>query len=397
MIADDDLPRSCEVVVIGGGIVGAACADALARAGAEIVLIEQRQLASGASGACEGDVLLSDKEPGAELELGRLGQAIYDELEERLATDIHVERKGALVLHREGVDVAAVTAYVDRMRAAGVKAEVVNSKEVRHLEPALSSDVVVGAFFPDDLQVWPMKVVIGLALSAALAGAKIVSGTRVDEITITNDSVTGVRTSRGPVSCNAVVMAAGVGSIPLLKQCGVHLPLEGRKGQIVVTEPRPGLIRRKLFDGSYAGTVHSTRSGLQISTVLETTHRGNVLIGSSRDRSDLDDRARISVSAAMVKQAIKFVPELRHLGVIRTYAGFRPYLPDALPAIGRTTAVSGLILATGHEGSGINTGPVTGELVARIYTGKPLDIDLAAFNPDRFSEVGPSGCAGDAA
>jgi glycine/D-amino acid oxidase-like deaminating enzyme len=165
------------------------------------------------------------------------------------------------------------------------------------------------------------------------------------------------------------------------------LPLFGRKGQIVVTDPRPGLIRRKLFDAGYADTVHSATASLQISTVLETTRRGNVLIGSSRSAEDRDRAARLSVSAAMIAQAVKFVPALRDVRVIRTYAGFRPFLPDSLPAIGRTQRLDGLILATGHEGSGIILGPITGELVAEIYANKTPRVDLTAFDPDRFVGV----------
>jgi D-hydroxyproline dehydrogenase subunit beta len=380
----DELPASCDVAVVGGGIVGAACTEALSRLGVDVALIERGQLTSGCSGACEGDVLLSDKEPGPELDLGKAGQALYDELAARLPIDIEIEHKGALILNLTADGAAGTAAYVERMQAAGVQARAITGDEARELEPALSPDVAGGAFFPADLQVWPMKVVIGLALAAQTEGARIVCNTSVEGIEIAAGRVTGIRTSRGSVICQAVVMAAGAAGSTLLAGCGVDLPLGARKGQIVVTEPRPGLIRRKIFDAGYTDTVHSVTASLQVSTVLETTHRGNVLIGSSRDATDPDSEARLAVSAAMIRHAVAFVPALAGLRAIRTYAGFRPYLPDSLPAIGKTGRLDGLLLAVGHEGSGINMGPITGELIAELYAGKTPRVDLTAFDPDRF-------------
>lgn len=383
-----DLRSVGEVVVIGAGIVGAACAEALARRGADVTLIERYHPTSGASGACEGNIILSDKEPGPELDLGRAARVAYDALAARLPIDCDIERRGSLMVTTESKRAEPIAAYVRQLVHEGVEARLLTGGETRELEPSLSSNVVAGAFFPDGLHVWPMKVVMGLILAAQTLGATLVTNTEVEAIEVERGAVTGVRTSRGCMKCSAVVVAAGVASLSLLGGCGLEMPLRSRKGQIVVTAPYPGLITHNVLDANYMDTVHSDTDSLQVSSVLEMTRRGNMLIGSSRDVNDIDPAARLTVTGRLIERALMLIPALARVLAIRTYAGFRPYLPDARPAIGRTRAVSGLIVATGHEGSGILLGPVTGELVADVYFHRRARVDLAAFDPDRFARAG---------
>jgi glycine/D-amino acid oxidase-like deaminating enzyme len=123
---------------------------------------------------------------------------------------------------------------------------------------------------------------------------------------------------------------------------------------------------------------------LELSTVVETTWDGDVLVGSSRERRGFDTRVDPAVTAAMVERAARLFPRLPGLRVAAAWAGLRPWLPDHLPAIGPSRAVPGLWLATGHEGAGVALGPVTGRLVAQLYCGEPPVVDPAPFDPDRF-------------
>jgi glycine/D-amino acid oxidase-like deaminating enzyme len=138
---------------------------------------------------------------------------------------------------------------------------------------------------------------------------------------------------------------------------------------------------------SYMASVADPGAGLQVTTVLETTWEGDVLVGSSRERRGFDLSVDPGVSAQMLARAARLAPGLRRLPVAAAWAGLRPWLPDHLPAIGPSSQVDGLWLATGHEGAGVGLGPITGKAIAKCYVGDAVGLDLAAFNPDRFAAV----------
>jgi D-hydroxyproline dehydrogenase subunit beta len=185
-----------------------------------------------------------------------------------------------------------------------------------------------------------------------------------------------------------VVVAAGPWSRDLVEAAGVALPLEPRKGQLVrLRAPKADepFIRHKVVEAAYLASVASDDAGLQVTSVVETTWDGDVLVGSSRERRGFDLAADDAVSDAMRERAAQLFPRLRELPVDAAWAGLRPWLPDHLPAIGASSAVQGLWLATGHEGAGVALGPVTGRLVAQLYTGETTILDPSPFAPDRFA------------
>jgi D-hydroxyproline dehydrogenase subunit beta len=186
------------------------------------------------------------------------------------------------------------------------------------------------------------------------------------------------------------VLAAGVWTAPLAATAGLTLPLEPRKGQLVrlrAQDPSPRFIEHKVVDGSYLRSVASADAGLQVTTVLETTWDGHVLVGSSRERRGFDVAVDEAVSEAMVARAARLMPSLAGLRRDAAWAGLRPWLPGGLPAIGPSAAADGLWIATGHEGAGVALGPITGRLVAQALCGEPLLMPLDPFSPDRFCDI----------
>jgi D-hydroxyproline dehydrogenase subunit beta len=200
--------------------------------------------------------------------------------------------------------------------------------------------------------------------------------------------VTALDTTAGRLPCAAAVIAAGPWSRALAEAAGAALPLEPRKGQLVrlrAAERDPRSIRHKVVEAGYLASVTSAEAALQVTTVLETTWEGDVLVGSSRERRGFDLSVDASVSAAMLDRATALMPGLRDLPVDAAWAGLRPWLPDHLPAIGPVGAVDGLWINTGHEGAGVALGPVSGRLLAQLYAGEPPLLDPAPFAPDRFT------------
>ena len=369
-----------DVVVVGAGIVGAAVARELAVRGVAVTLLDRGAVSSGTTGLGEGNVLCSDKDAGPELELARAGLALYGELEARLGDEARIRRKGALIVHPEADTWAG---EAERVARVGVpEARLLDAAEVRALEPELTGAVHGASFFPDDLQCDPRAIARALAREAAAAGAVVRERCEVAAVAPPAVLLRGGERVRA----DAVVLAAGAWSRALAEGAGLPLPLEPRKGQLVrLAAPRPGLVRHKVVDGSYLRSVVSGGGGLELSTVVETTWEGDVLVGSSRERRGFDTSVDPRVSAAMVARAARLFPRVAALPAAAAWAGLRPWLPDHLPAIGPSRVVPGLWLATGHEGAGVALGPVTGRLVAQLHAGEAPVIDPTPFDPDRFA------------
>ena len=376
--------------MVGAGIVGAAVARELAVRGVEVTLLDRGAVASGTTGLGEGNVLASDKEAGPELDLTVAGLAVYAELESRLGDEARIRRKGALIVHPDPGTWAAEPARLARMAVPGARR--LEPGEVRALEPELTGPLCGASLFPGDLQCDPRAIACALAREAAAAGATVYEDCTVDAI-LTDPAavpalrrVTAVVAGGERIAARAVVVAAGPWSAALAASAGLALPLEPRKGQLVrLSAPRPGLVRHKVVDGSYLGSVTSSAPELQLSTVVETTWDGDVLVGSSRERRGFDTAVDPELSRRLIARAAQLFPALSGLPVAAAWAGLRPWLPDHLPAVGPSRRVDGLWLATGHEGAGVALGPVTGRLVAQLYCGEPPVADPAPYSPDRFA------------
>lgn len=337
-----------DAIVVGAGICGASAAYFLRERGLEVLVLDRAGVAAGTTGRGEGNVLVSDKPPGVERDLAVLGRRLWTELGDRFA-EARVTRKGALTLdHPEGRDVG-------------------------DLEPSLAPGVVA-LRDPDELQVDPA----GLA-RALLAGIAVREG--ADVVAVGPGGVTLANGER--LAGGAVVVATGPSADVL-----TGLPVEPRKGQLVALAAPPGLIRHKLIEASYAEAVASADDGRLIASVIEQTLDGDeILVGSSRERVGFDPRVDAGVSRAMIERAARFVPALGSLPVRRAWCGFRPWLPDRLPAIGPLDDGS-VWVTTGHEGSGVGLGPISGLLLAQMITREPTECDVSPFDPRRFTPAG---------
>jgi D-hydroxyproline dehydrogenase subunit beta len=375
----------CDVVVIGAGAVGAACAYHLAQAGLQVTVVDRGSVAGGTTGAGEGNILVSDKEPGPELELALLSLRVWRELPSALTEPAELDLKGGLVVAATGDELTGLTALAEAHRAAGVEAIPVAPDRLNELEPELAADLAGGMLYPQDMQVQPMLAAAHLIAAAKRHGARVQLGEPVTGLLRAGERVTGVRTSRGPLAAGAVVNAAGVWSGQIASLAGVDLPVLPRRGFILVTEPLGPLIRHKVYAASYVADVHDSSEDLETSPVIEGTASGTVLIGSSRERVGFDSRLSMTALARMARQAIRLVPVLGRVRALRAYHGFRPYSPDHLPMIGADGRAPGLFHACGHEGAGIGLSAATGLLVAEQVTGRPTSLSLAAFAPDRFA------------
>lgn len=351
-----------DVVVMGAGIIGAACAQALKARGLDVLVVDRHGPASGTSAAGEGNVLLSDKEPGPELELAKVSRDLWPEL----AEDAEWEEKGGLVVATTPDASEPLKAFAAKQRAAGVDACELTAEEALQQEPHLNPAITAAVHYLQDAQLNPVK-----------ATRTLLRGIRITRAEVSATDGRSVTTADGVISCGAVVNATG----PWARNFGVNvLP---RRGVVLVTTPIPGTIRHKVYDADYVGAVASGDADLQTSGVVESTQAGTVLIGSSRQRKGFDDTIESKVLKALALKAIALFPMLSGVPVMRAYGGFRPYAPDHLPIIGEDPRTPGLWHATGHEGAGVGLAPATGRLLADLLTGTSPQLDPHPFRVDR--------------
>ncbi|MEU3248407.1 FAD-binding oxidoreductase [Streptomyces sp. NPDC006875] len=375
---------TCDVVVVGAGMVGAACALYTARAGLDVAVVDRGPVAGGTTGAGEGNLLVSDKPPGPELDLALLSARLWAGLGEELGGAVEYEPKGGVVVAATPEGLTALEEFAAGQRSAGVSAVPVPADRLRDLEPCLAPGLAGAVHYPQDTQVMP-------ALAAAhllrASGARLLTGRTVTEVLRgTGGSVRGVRTDRGDLHAPVVVNAAGTWGAEVAALAGVRLPVLPRRGFVLVTEPLPPRVRHKVYAADYVADVASDSAALQTSPVVEGTAAGPVLIGASRERVGFDRSFSLPAVRALAAGAIGLFPFLAEVRALRTYLGFRPYLPDHLPAIGPDPRVPGLLHACGHEGAGIGLAAGTGHLIAQVLTGGPTDLDLTPFGPDRFAQ-----------
>ncbi|MEV7789272.1 FAD-binding oxidoreductase [Streptomyces sp. NPDC088106] len=375
-------PLTCDVVVVGAGMTGAACALYAARAGLDVTVVDRGSVAGGTTGAGEGNLLVSDKAPGPELELALLSHRLWAQEAQELGQVVEYEAKGGLVVAETSEALDGLRTFADAQRTAGVTADPVPAERLHDLEPRLAPGLAGGVHYPQDAQVMP-------ALAAAhllrASGARLLTGREVTGVLRTPaGAVRGVRTDRGDLHAPAVVNAAGPWGGELAGLAGVFLPVLPRRGFVLVTEPLPPRIRHKVYAADYVADVAGDSAALGTSPVVEGTAAGPVLIGASRERVGFDRSLSLPTVRALAAGATRLFPFLSGVRALRTYAGFRPYLSDHLPAVGPDPRAPGLFHACGHEGAGIGLATGTGVLIAQALTGRTPELDLAPFRPDRF-------------
>lgn len=382
---------SPDLVVIGAGIVGAACAYRAALAGISVTVVERGPIVAGTTGAGEGNILVSDKAPGPELALALLSVRHWLAMADlpldggTFGAAVELEAKGGLVVATGQPALDGLARLASWQRAAGVEAEAVPAPGLYEQEPHLTGGLAGGYRYPQDMQVQPMLAAAHLLRLARRAGAAVLTHEPVTGFLRDGQRVTGVRTARRDIPAGAVLNAAGTWAAQVAALAGVRVPVAPRRGFILVTEPLPALIRHKVYLADYVDDVASDSAALQTSAVVEGTRSGTVLIGATRERVGFDAAWSMTALRQLAAGAVRLFPLLRDVAAIRAYRGFRPYCPDHLPVIGPDPRTPGLHHACGHEGAGIGLSLGTAHLITQGLLGEPPDLDPHPFRPDRFT------------
>lgn len=387
--------QQADVVVIGGGIIGCSIAYNLKKKGVKkVVLVERRGIGEETSSACDGGVNLQTKAPGPALNLAKRSVKIYETLAQELDYDIHFEKYGGMVMVDTPDLMELVEHSVAEQVAAGVDVTILSGDKARELEPCLSKRVLAVTYCPDDGRVSPIYTTIGYAKAAARLGVEILPNTTVTNVLTEHGQVVGVETSRGLIRTETVVNACGVYAPQVGKMVGLDIPIIPRKGNIVVTEQVASCVKHNLICARYIALKHNpdlakTSSDpsmrLGVNLFLEQSLDGNIIFGSNREWGGYNKSTSFEILCAICDYATNFVPFLKDLNIIRTFAGLRPYCEGG-PILGPVDGIHGFIMAAGHEGDGLAMAPITGDIMSDYILSEQVTEDIRPFLFSRFQK-----------
>ena len=369
-----------DAIVIGAGIVGAACAWRLAAEGLRVLVLDASFPGGGTTAAAMGHVVVMD-DSEEQLALTRYSQGLWTELAPELPSACERDPCGTLWVAEDDEQMEAVRAKHAFYAARGVATEILDGAAVARSEPELRPGLAGGLRVPGDSVVYPPAAARFLLEKAAGLGAEIRGRARVQEI-----RHGGVVVAGSALEAGIVVNAAGAEASRLTP----GLPIVPRKGHLAITDRYPGFCSHQLVELGYLRSAHEM-TGESVAFNLQPRATGQLLIGSSRALVGWERSVNQRVLGEMLRRAIHFLPRLRALSVLRVWTGFRPTTPDKLPYIGPWEDTRGLWIAAGHEGLGVTTSLGTAKLLTDLVLGRPTAIDAAPFAPGRVAgRVGPA-------
>ena len=365
--------RTFDVLIVGAGIVGAACALELASAGLSVGVIECDTVGSGATAAGMGHLVVMD-DSEAQLQLTRYSQTLWEELVRPDPRPHEYTRCGTIWVAEDASEMQAVHKKYELYRTHGIPCEVLDERQLAELEPNVRPGLAGGLLVPEDSAVYPPRSAALLLQRALDLGAELIHA-RVLKLlpqgVYLNTSIS--------VFAERLVIANGARVIELLPE----VPVEPKKGHLVITDRYPGYVRHQLVELGYIKNAHATH-GDSVSFNVQPRPTGQLLIGSSRQPGVATREVEHAMVGRMLEQALRYLPGLGELHCVRTWVGFRAASPDGLPLIGPHPSRPGVWLATGHEGLGVTTSQATARLLAAQLLQREPEIPVEPYLPSRF-------------
>ncbi|MBL8234551.1 MAG: FAD-dependent oxidoreductase [Bryobacterales bacterium] len=366
---------TADVVIIGAGIVGAACADALSRDGLRVTIIEPAMVGGGATAAGMGHLLVLDDNE-AEFALTRYSRGLWNELASEMPAEVEYDPCGTLWAAADGEEMAAVHQKHAYYSSRGVRVETLDAKQLAGAEPNLRPGMAGGLLIRDDALIYSPRAALWFVERALARGAMLLRGKRVAQI-----MDYGVRLEDGThVDAAKIVCASGSWATHLVS----GLEIKPRKGHLVITDRYPGFVRHAVIELGYLKSAHGSATE-SVAFNAQPRKTGQILIGSSRQFGVTDTGINAHMLTRMLQRAIEYMPAIAHLSVLRTWAGFRAATPDKLPIIGRLPDRPNAYIATGHEGIGITTSLGSAMILRDLIAGRAPAIDPAPYAVERFA------------
>jgi sarcosine oxidase subunit beta len=373
-----------DILIIGGGVIGSASCYYLSKKNLDVTLVEKCGIATGSSGSCDGFVFLQSKNDRDLISLTLKSLEIFKNLGSELSYDIEFNRCGGLVIFADKYSPEDISFFLEGQKKNCIKSEVLDYNGLKKIEPFISKDAKYATYCRDEAQINPIALNFGFILEAKRKGARVFTNEEVLSFEIDKNSaasespiavknrlklVKKVITNTGrQIFAKDIILCTGAWTGNLGKVLGINIPIKPRRGNLVVTEVVPEIIRHLILDYDYICCKFDENRKMGLT--VEQTKNGNLLIGSTREFTGFKDDYDLKKISQIVRRAQKYFPLLSDVSLIRIFSGFRPYSPDFKPLIGLIPSFSNLWIAAGHEGDGIALSPVTGMLVSELILRK---------------------------
>ena len=370
------MSQAFDLIIVGAGIVGAACAAECARGRLKVLVLDRGPIGGGTTGAGMGHIVVMD-DSEAQFALTSYSRSLWYGRVAELPGDIEYDQCGTLWLAADDEELAEVRRKQTFYTKRGVRVEVLGAADVAQAEPNLRPGMAGGLRVPDDAVLYPPCAARFLLEEAVRHGAEVRNGVTVREL-LPEGGVALVDGSR--ISAGISVNATG----PWSPELSESVPVRKRKGHLVITDRHPGFVHHQIVELGYLKSAHSHNTS-SVAFNIQPRKTGQVLIGSSRQFDAEDTSVDQSILDRMLHRAFEYMPDLGQLSALRVWTGHRAATPDKLPVIGPSAENSRIWLATGHEGLGITTSLGTGRLLADMLLNRTSEIPTAPYSPARFA------------
>ncbi len=366
--------QRADVVIVGAGSTGLSAAYELAKAGADVLVVDKSYLAAEAAGRNPGGIRQIGRDVD-EMPLMRAAMRRWHQLDEELDQAINLAEDGYLWVALGEQEMALHRELAERDAAFGVKEIVLDREGLRELAPAIS-DFVVGALYsPTDCIADPFLVALGYYNAARRCGARFLFETEVTGLRLDGGRVRGLITAAGEMAAETVIVAAGPWSARIGKMAGIDIPLMPCPNQFILTDAVPRILPPFLLISGIA--------------VCRQAANGHVYIGNTNAPGGITGFSKVTDHSELYRATtniIKIVPAFRDLQVIRTWAGTLDFTPDDNFIFGHVDAVGGLIVACGFSGHGFALTPIVGQLLSELVLQGKTSLPVEAFQLSRFQE-----------
>jgi len=365
---------NADVIIIGGGVIGTACAYFLSQRGAHVLLLEQNHLGAGASGTTAAIVDIGGTSGPME-PLRSLNLESYDlilDLEQSFDQVLEIIHGGGLSVALNEREVSETRAAYEEACQSGLECDWLEVSEARRIEPLLGPQVTAAFYNPASYHLNPFRLYGGYLSAALQKGGKIEYGVKALKLETNRDEVCRVITSNGDYHADWVVIAGGAHTPEILASIGLEVPIVPARGQVILTEPCSVKTEHIL---SFADHLY-----------LKQTAAGNFYLGSHTEFVGFDHSITLDKITGYVRVFAKAVPLLTRLRALRFFTGFRPISEDSLPIIGPVPDCSRLIVASGHGRTGVRYSASTGKAVSELIVDGETELPMDAFAVDRFAD-----------
>ncbi|MHC0038478.1 NAD(P)/FAD-dependent oxidoreductase [Pseudoneobacillus sp. C159] len=385
--------KHCDVFIIGGGIIGCSIAYYVSKFGRSVTIVEKGEFVSGTSSRCDGNILAIDKDPGFDSQMSLVSQRLVDQLSRELEHSFEYRAPGSILVCETDEEMDAAKQWVDRQKAAGLPFRMLDRTDIRQESHYFADDLLGGLECATDSTVNPYLLAFSLLEEAKKLGTEAIRHTEVIAMKKEPNGCFTAETSNGVFTANHVVNAAGVWAPRIGEMLDLKIPIQPRKGHLIVASRQQNVGLRKVMEFGYLISkfggerrVDPLTKRYGVALVFEPTESQNFLIGSSREFVGFNTKVNHEVIHCIAKRAIRFYPKMTDMLIIRSYTGLRPWTEDHLPIISRVDHLPNYYIAAGHEGDGISLAAVTGKLVEELINDKETSIPVEPLSYNRFTE-----------